>query len=44
MASLWRKPHSGVWCITYREDGKQRVRSLRMSCPLSSRALLAGRC
>jgi integrase len=29
MASLWRKPHSGVWCITYREDGRQRVRSLR---------------
>ena len=28
MASLWQKK-TGVWCVTYREDGKQRVRSLR---------------
>ncbi len=29
MASLWKKKQSGLWCITYRENGKQRVRSLR---------------
>ena len=28
MACLWQK-QSGIWCITYRENGKQRVRSLR---------------
>ncbi len=29
MASLWRKKGIGIGCITYREDGKHRVRSLR---------------
>mgnify|MGYP006295908139 FL=1 len=28
MACLWQKG-SGIWCITYRENGKQHVRSLR---------------
>jgi integrase/recombinase XerC len=28
MASLWQKK-SGTWCVTYRESGNQRVRSLR---------------
>ena len=29
MASLWQKKKGGVWCVTYRENGRQRVRSLR---------------
>ena len=29
MASMWQKRKHGVWFITYRENGKQRVRSLR---------------
>ena len=28
MASLWQK-RGGTWCVTYRDRGKQRVRSLR---------------
>ena len=28
MASLWQKK-TGMWCVTYRENGKQRARSLR---------------
>jgi hypothetical protein len=28
MACLWRK-ENGIWCVTYRENGKQRARSLR---------------
>jgi hypothetical protein len=28
MASLWQMK-SGVWCVTFRQNGKQRVRSLR---------------
>ena len=28
MASLWQK-QSGLWCVTYRENGKKRTRSLR---------------
>jgi len=29
MACLWRREQNGIWCITYQEQGKQRVRSLR---------------
>jgi len=29
MACLRQKKSSGVWCLTYRENGKQKVRSLR---------------
>jgi len=29
MACLWQKESSGVWCITYRQNGKQKVRSLK---------------
>ena len=29
MACLWQKESSGVWCITYRQNGQQKVRSLR---------------
>ena len=28
MASIWQQP-SGIWCITYRKNGKQVVRSLK---------------
>ena len=28
MASLWQKG-AGIWCVAYRENGKQHVRSLR---------------
>ena len=28
MACLWQKKN-GTWCVTYRENGKQRARSLR---------------
>jgi hypothetical protein len=29
MASLWQRKKTGVWYVTYRENGKQRARSLR---------------
>lgn len=29
MASLWKKPKSDIWCVSYRENGRQRVRSLQ---------------
>ena len=29
MASLWQKEKSGIWYVTYREENKQKVRSLR---------------
>lgn len=38
MSSIWQKP-SGIWCITYREDGRQRVRSLRTRNKQAARRL-----
>jgi hypothetical protein len=29
MASLWQRKKTGVWYVTYRENGKQRARFLR---------------
>lgn len=29
MASLWQKKKTGLWCVTYREHGRRRTRSLR---------------
>ncbi|MBN4046783.1 site-specific integrase [bacterium AH-315-P07] len=40
MASLWQRKKNGIWCVTYRENGRQKVRSLQTTNKREAKKLM----